>query len=174
MIPSATIKYIFNALASALSLNIIRADQAGDAPVYPYGTYKNLSVRPEAAHQNIKSSSGVNRTVFEFTDEVFSLSFIDKGRIDRVRDYADSALRWFKSVNGHDVLSASGVTAQLVGNQIQDRTTLIDSFYENKVGFDLRLLYMDSYEEAVGKIETVELTPTYDGVEGDPYEIPEE
>ena len=174
MIPNNTIKYVFSELSDAINLTIIRADQPGNAPAYPYATYKGISITNESAHQNIRSSSGVNMTVYEFTDEVYSFNVLDKNRVDRCREYCEDALHWFKSLDGRAVGSASGVTFQLINNQVQDRTSILDSDYESKLGFDVRFLYMNEYVEEVGQIEFVEITPTVDDVEGEPFTIPEE
>lgn len=174
MIPYITIKYIIQSLADELEIDIIRAEQPGDAPSYPYGVYKLTSIENESAHQNIRTASGTTVYIHEFSDEVVSLTFLDRNRIDRIRGYSENALQWFKSLSGRAACIASGVTVQLIDNQVQDRSTLIDSLYENRMGFDVRLQYINIYSEAVGKISTVEVTPTYNDIEGETYTITEE
>jgi hypothetical protein len=93
-------------------------------------------------------------TVCEFTDEVYSFNVLDKNRVDRCREYCENALHWFKSLDGRAIGSASGVTFQLINNQVQDRTYILDSDYENKLGFDVRFLYMNEYVEEVGKLSS--------------------
>lgn len=81
----SNIKAVMTALSTAISATVIRADQQGAAPVYPYGTWKTLSNQEEAAHSNIieRLSTGVLKT-YSANKNIISFNFIDANRVDRI------------------------------------------------------------------------------------------
>ena len=172
MIPFTNIKAIFAALSTHLATTIIRADQAGDAPAYPYGTYKITTDAVESAHQNYKTiTEGTNThdadiTTKEKTRLSVSISFLDKNKIDAANILANRALRWFKSDAGYAVCKTNLITVQLIKNDIQDRTALLDTAYENKWGFDVFMDYVDTITDTIEAMETIEFTPSPENVDG--------
>lgn len=172
MIPFTNIKTIFAALSTHLGVTIIRADQVGNAPAYPYGAYKITTDAVESAHQNyierkispIEHNVSVTRK--EKTRLSVSISFLDKNKIDVANTLANSALRWFKSDAGQALCKTNYIIVQLINNDIQDRTTLLDTAYENKWGFDVFMDYVDTIIESIEEMEIIEMTPSPEGVDG--------
>lgn len=170
MIPVANIKAIINALSTAIGITIIRSDDQGTHPDFSYATYKVISSREESAHRNYieVDESGTNNAAIirhEISREVVSLNFIDKGKVADIYIVAGLALQWFKSITGREVCKTNSISVQIISPQIEDRTVYLDTFFENKIGFDVRFDYSGSVTETIEAIETVSITPTIDSVE---------
>ena len=167
MIPFSKIKEIIKELSSAIGIKVIRADNPGHKPEYPYCTYKLISSQEESAHQNIRSvsASGNNAIIktYEKSEAVISFNFFDK-EISTIYTNATEALQWFKSIEGREICIGQEITVQVISPSIEDRTIYIESFYENRVGFDLRFDYTGSLEETIEAVETIVITPTIDEV----------
>lgn len=172
MVPDDNIKAIISALAAELDLVIIRNDQAGQHPPYPFATYKDIGESQESAYQDIREVvEGSGATFadikrYEKSEATISLNFVDKDRVDRIKDYATNALRWFKSNDGYDTAIANEITVQLLNTTIEDRTIFQEAFFENKIGFDIRFDYTgcDTTEDAEA-IGTVTIEVEMDDVE---------
>jgi hypothetical protein len=172
MIPFTNIKTIFSALSTHLGKTIIRADQVGAAPAYPYGSYKITTDNVESAHQNIiEINEGIDPTnanikTYGKTRLNVSITFYDKNKTDVANTLANNALQWLKSIAGRELCKANFIIVQLIKNNIQDRTALLDTFYENQWGFDVMMDYTDSVTETIEAIEIIKLTPYPENVAG--------
>jgi len=172
MIPASAIKNIIKELADYISITFIRDDQIGNVPAYPYMSYKMLSTNQESAHQdsinvseNSTDSTSADITRYEKVEEIISINFYDKNRVDRIYTYATQAIQWFKSVSGRQACKENYITVRLINTQIQDRSIFQEAFWENRIGFDLRFDYCNEYTQTIEAIETIEITPTIDGDE---------
>ncbi len=157
---------VITALSTAINETIIRSDQQGAAPVYPYGTWKLLSNKEEAAHSNIiaRLSTGVLKT-YSANKSVISLNFIDANRTDRILTLAQNALDWFKSVAGREAAQDNEIAVQILSLSIEDRTAYLDTVFENKYGFDVRFDYSGLYSETVGVVDELTIEQERDGVD---------
>ena len=168
MIPVSKIKEIIKELSSAIGIKVIRADNPGHKPEYPYCTYKLISSQEESAHQNIKvvTASGNNAIIktYEKSEAIISFNFFDKEDVSIIYTNATEALQWFKSVEGREICVGQEITVQIISPSIEDRTIYLESFYENRIGFDLRFDYTGSPEETIEAVETIVITPTIDEV----------
>jgi len=178
MIPIDKIKAVISALATNLGIIIIRADQSGTHPPYPFGVYKVISSNEDSAHQDIievvegSGSTYADIKRYEKSQAIVSLNFLDKDRIDRIITYATNALRYFKSYTGRQAAEAQEITVLILSPSIEDRTIYQEAFFENKIGFDLRFDYtgLDT-EEDVEAIGTLTIETERDGVSGDDLDI---
>jgi hypothetical protein len=172
VIPETTVKQIFNRLSEYIDVLIIRSDQRGQPPRYPFITYKNINMNNESAHQNYRlvEENSIDPTnsdvvLYEHSDETYSLNFMDKERVDRIKSYSAQVMQWFKSIDGIGFCKARGIVCQLIDNQVQDRTLFLDAYHESRYGFDVRFVYNGAYTQTIEAVEKIDVTPTIDGVE---------
>lgn len=178
MIPATNIRTVMSKLATEISSTIIRADQQGDIPPYPYGTYKEISSAEESAHQNIRietenpTASGVDIKTYEKSEATISINFQDKNRVDRIKTLATNALQWFKSIEGQEFCNTNLIVVQLINTQIQDRTVYQQAYFENKIGFDVRFDYSGNATQTIESIDEINIGVTRDGVTQEDITIP--
>jgi len=155
-------------LATAIVMTGVRSDQQISKQAYPYFSYKILSSDVEPAHQNNfrYEASGANaqRVFSEKTVDVISLNFMEKDAssiaVDSLREKATSALRWFKSIEGREFAAARGMSVQLLGTTVQDRTIYTDAYWETRLGFDIVVHGSVSTSEGVEGIDTIKINPS--------------
>lgn len=170
MIPVNDIKTIIAALAVDLDLTIIRSDQPGKHPAYPYASYKVTSEFTQAAHQDIRSvgenavdGTSVDNFSNELNQATISFTFLDKSRVDRISVFATNAIRYFKSIAGRELAKTKNITMMLLGTGIDDRTVFQEAFHENRLGFDVRFDQFALITETIEGITTLEIGVTIDG-----------
>ena len=178
MIPDTKTKAIISALATELGITIIRGDQQGEHPAYPFGTYKEIISNEESAHQYSKSISendddptSVDIATYNKSEVSISFNFLDKNRIDRIKTHAGNALKWFASIEGRKECYDNDITVQIINPAINDRTVYQETFFENKIGFDLRFDYSGSTTETIEAIELLNIEMTRDEVAKEDIEI---
>jgi hypothetical protein len=167
MIPAFRINAIVSGVGIAAGLNLSMADQGGHKPVYPYLSWKVISSQEEGAHQDVltfnhNNYQGVER--YEQSKQVLSLTCIGQD-IQDLWLRATAARQWFKSDACHTKAKMLDLTINVLSGQIEDRTLWLETFFENRLGFDVRLDYYGSATDAIEAIESIEITPTVDGVE---------
>jgi hypothetical protein len=178
MIPVANIKNIMSTLATELGITIIRGDQQGQHPAYPYATYKEIISNEESAHQYIKEveenaldPTSVDIKTYNKSEAMYSFNFLDKNRIDRIKQHATNALKWFNSIEGREYCVTQEIRVLIISPVIDDRTIYQQAFFENKIGFDLRFDYTGLETETIEAIEEINIGVTRDGVQQDDIEI---
>ena len=167
MIPAFRINAIVSGVGIATGLNLSMADQGGHKPAYPYLSWKVISSQEEGAHQDIldfdhTDYQGVER--YEQSKQVLSLTCIGQD-IQDLWLRATAARQWFKSDSCRSKSKSLGMTVNVLSCQIEDRTLWLETFFENRLGFDIRLNYYGSATDAIEAIEKIEITPTIDGEE---------
>jgi hypothetical protein len=171
MIPAINIKTVISKLSTEIGITIIRSDQAGEHPPYPFGTYKMITSNEESAFQDIRQviengddSTSVDIKTFEKSEGIMSFNFLDKSRTDRLYTIATNALRWFKSIEGREFIKNNDLTVQILDPIIEDRTIYQDAYFENRIGFDLRFDHSGLITETIEAIESMDIGVTRDGV----------
>lgn len=170
MIPLSTVREIFTQLSAYLSITVIRGQQRGAVPEYPVLSYISPIINTESPHQNsviieenIDDSTSADVIEYEKTDEVFSLTFLDKDRLDRIHTAANQAFQWFKSIAGREYGKARGVVFQMVSQSVENRSAFFEAYWENRLGFDIRFIYQGGYTQTIEAIENIVISPTRDG-----------
>lgn len=167
MIPFNDIQKIFNTITKSTGVNIIRADQDGQAPAYPYGAFKIISTPEENFHQNIivnvKSGQNTIKKYYAKQRTNISLNFVGK-KYDELLMKIQTVFDWFRKTDNIIYCKNLGHTPRLINTTIQDRTVYLDSMYEYKLGFDVRFDYIGLIEDTIELIDHIEILPKPDGV----------
>jgi|WetSurMetagenome_2_1015567.scaffolds.fasta_scaffold13809_3 hypothetical protein len=166
MIPASRINAVISGVGVASGLNLSLADQGGHKPAYPYLSWKVISSQEEGAHQDVLSFdhddyAGVER--YEQSKQVLSLTCISQD-IQDLWARATLARQWFKSDACRSVSRSLNIAVNVLGGQIEDRTLFLDTYFENRLGFDIRLDYYGTHTDAIEDIGRIEVTPTVDEV----------
>ncbi len=142
------VKDLIKSLAENIDLVVIRSEQGGKQPAYPYGVYK-VSGKNNGDYRSWKEIAILDPTKYkeEFSrleEFSISLSFMSLTSLDSLWLYADKAYDYLNVIS-RDRKQELGITVELL-NAISDRTTYLDPVYEYKVGFDFKI-------KGVGKLE---------------------
>jgi len=146
---------LFSGLSNHLGIKMIRSDQTGPAPAYPYGTGK--ATTPAAANKGTwqQHEDGIDRLMVR---SIWSLSFLSKDYDESVM-LATKAMEWITHT-GRVWLSDHGITVQSV-TDITNRDNILTMGYESKHGFDVVLyVYLEAENPSAttGYIETVQVS----------------
>ena len=151
------IKPIIEACAAYVNIPIIRSEQNGDAPKYPYAVYKVTEInrdKPQCGIIETKPKDGDDSKcviTFRGTCETpISLSFL----------HNDAHELWaliFKACDWWDDYSDElcedlGITAKRLSDP-QDRTVSLETAYEYRFGFDVKLSAYVTREREVDAID---------------------
>jgi hypothetical protein len=185
MIPWSDIKKIFADTSPILAavkavyptFKLIRANQPGDAPAYPFGTYMIMSDGNESPHQNVKENAVdgddetlINVTRYEKTKIRISLNFIDKNAVEKAYAIAEIFFRWFISTSGKEFCMTNNLVPILINPQIQDRTILTDDLtWETRWGFDVRFDTSTTTTEQIETVDEISITSEVDGENEETY-----
>ena len=147
---------LFTGLSEYLGIKMIRSDQTGPAPAYPYGTGK--ATTPAAANNGTwqQHDDGVSRLMVR---SIWSFSFLSADYDESVM-LATKAREWV-SHTGRVWLSDRGIVVQSV-TDITNRDNILTVEYESKHGFDVVLYVWDEAQnpaETSGIIEGAEFAP---------------
>ena len=147
---------LFTGLSEYLGITMIRSDQTGPAPAYPYGTGK--ATTPAAANNGTwqQHDDGVSRLMVR---SIWSFSFLSADYDESVM-LATKAREWV-SHTGRVWLSERGIVVQSV-TDIANRDNILTVEYESKHGFDVVLYVWDVAQnptETSGIIEGAEFAP---------------
>lgn len=173
MIPN--VRKVMNALEEFLKdespeLKIIRKNQAGEKPNYPFGAWGVLNKKTDrfTHHQNVEISDPTKVKTLHYGAEsiIISLSFYDVATnankpIDTVFELCDKALE-FLQLESEDVLSDMEVVILIDSQSVQDRTTYLDPAYEYQAGFDL---IIKSIRKAEKTVDAVDIEKTFQRIQ---------
>lgn len=121
---------IVSGIHSYLNIPIIRSNQIGKIPSYPYGSYTVLSIADKNGTYGIYDDE-YHREPMTHT---WSFSF-QSDDIDECIDTAINAKSWFDHV-GTVYLSDNNIIVQSIGS-VTNRDNLITLEYEHRAGFDV-------------------------------------
>lgn len=168
------VKSLIGFLAENIDLVVIRSEQGGKQPAYPYGVYK-VSGKNNGDYRSWKEIAILDPTKYkeEFSrleEFTISLSFVNvpfgsaqgTNLIDGLWTLADKAYDYLNVIS-RDRKQELGITVELL-NAISDRTVYLDPVYEYKVGFDFKI-------KGVGKLErtldAIDIDATVEGIVAD-------
>jgi hypothetical protein len=166
MIAYALIDDLFDAARTALNLTFIRANQTGKKPAYPYATYnilsqegENLAQRARTTEATANADNAIIKESEKFKVPV-SIAFYDK-EPDTIFTKAADLRKWLTSA-GKDFLFTHGMTLRFLSAVI-NQSALLDSYYECRVGFDIRLDKNVTNSVTIEAIRTVQINPDSGG-----------
>lgn len=172
MIPFENIKTILKGISDEIGIAFIRADQQGDHTTYPFFSYKILSSAEESTYQNIREvveniedDTNADVKTYHKSEATISITFLDKNRIDRIYNAAGAAFDYLKSIDCKQLAKENEITLQLISPVVEDRTIYQESFFENKIGFDIRMDYTGLYTQTIEGIEEITIEREIDGVD---------
>lgn len=141
---------LFSGLSEYLGIEIIRSDQTGPAPAYPYGTGK--ATTPAAANDGTwqEHEDGIDRLMVR---SIWSLSFLSDDYDESVM-LATKAREWITHT-GRVWLADRGITVQSA-TDITNRDNILTVEYERKHGFDVVLYVYDEAENPSATTGTIE------------------
>jgi len=170
MIDLEDVNKLFTTVGAAISyvpFVFIHADQEGQRPATPYGTYKIINEDIDSLHQN-------SRTWSPASSPPPYMMLVERGESSRatisiniVGDKATqlAALRlWCKNtLNYFRENKLDWAVALIISPQIQDRTIFLDPDYDYKFGFDIRLVTVEVHQLRVEEVRKVTIGQTVDG-----------
>lgn len=154
------IREFFKALSEQLGINFVRTEQSGDRPGHIFMSYKILSGNPEPAQCVIVKQKPLEsddtkllKTSTRETDLIVSLSFIGAEKdYSALWNYAESAFEWIDSESGMEAADIISIGVSAAG-PVQDRTVFLETEYEHKIGFDIRIKDKTSKTETVDAVD---------------------
>lgn len=138
------IRILMKALSDYLGIQVIRKNQDGPRPAYPYCAYGTLARSKDAANIRYpKPNSDQTKISTEYfiPEEVkISLSFYNANTdkpLDLLYELAKKSREWFEIHGKSEIENLKIVIDDF--SSIQDRTTQLDVVYEYQIGFDFRI-----------------------------------
>lgn len=148
-------KTIKGGLSKYLSCVVIRGNQTGEMPKYPYCSYNITSLANENKGTYGEWEDGVKRKPYIMTMSIT----VHSDDYSEAVNLVNKAHEWLNYV-GATYLSDNNVIVTSVGN-VTDRSNLISTEYEYTYGFDCSIWLYDEItteREEDGQIETAQIT----------------
>lgn len=150
------IKAIRDQLAIDLGLTVIRADQTGDIPALPYGTYKVIGDRKGFGRESSNYLDSPDALV-ETRDQTrnATISFTVYGTSnDNAYEVASQLRKWYEWRGSLflEEINVAAVSVEEVGN----RTIFLIDSYDEKWGFDVIIRYQESDSLEIDYFDKVE------------------
>jgi hypothetical protein len=166
MLEPAKIKTVMAALAAFLEITFVRADQNGNRPQAHFFSYKIIANGQQPAYRNSvmrEPVEGDDTKVLvkeeNLSKGTVSLTFFgDPSKYDTIMAIAQAAADWFDSEEGKSACISAGVLPIADEREVQDRTAILETGYESRLGFDVRFngrRVTSGTEDAVDISETI-------------------
>lgn len=133
-------KNIVEGLSQYLSLRVIRSNQTGEPPAYPYLSYTITIL--ESANNGTwgEYEDGIDRKP---VTQTWSIT-VQSDDVSEAMEYTMKAREWFEHV-GRKYLSDNDIIVQSVGS-IGNRDNMLTIEYEYRNGFDVVLWFLSEVE----------------------------
>lgn len=142
---------------------IIRAEQGGKEPAYPYGSYK-LTSKDNYDYKNRIEKVNPDPTKYSeeyFRKEGFNISFVLIGKdLSILYSIADNIYNYL-NILSKDFQRDNKIKIEVL-NSISDRSILIDPEYEYRIGFDFKI---HGTGILTNTIDAVDVTATINSIE---------
>ncbi len=142
-----------------LQCPLIRVDQTGDVPDYPYVTYTITSPRIAQSQHEIDVTTALGRTRTKTVEMVFSFTAYSE-KEDETMDLCMKLVEHFDRT-ARDDLRDIGIVVVNIGS-IDNRSVFLAEHYERRQGLDVRIRVIDRLFEPAGTgtgyIEQAEIT----------------
>lgn len=154
-----TVPGVYNWLTSQTARPVIYADQDGTSPELPFVTFKVLAeTRPGHAHQESVDANG-DMTITQPIEYTVSVNV-----------YGDDALaislcRSLERPTVQQALNVDDIAFVDVVSGPTDVAAVLGTGWEPRTNFDVRFRSLMSLTDAIGIIESVEITSGINGVE---------
>ncbi|EMO26206.1 hypothetical protein LEP1GSC170_1486 [Leptospira interrogans serovar Bataviae str. HAI135] len=158
---------LMSALSDYLGIQMIRKNQDGPRPPYPFGGYGVLVRNKDLINlrypQPIADDTKVSTLYVIPESAKISLSFYNANLTDPLQalyNLSASAREWLELI-GKPVTESIGIVADDFSS-IQDRTVYLDAVYEYQIGFDFRVR---GQREFAVIVDAVDLDVTYNAID---------
>lgn len=148
---------------------IIRKEQSGAKPPYPYGAYKLLSESSKGFDTRYQKENDdptkITDTYSRENISTVSLSFYtnenSQDAYKKLHTITEHAINYLGILCKDDIASLN-VVLNLFNFTVQDRTTYIDPVYEYQLGFDFTIRERKAIDKVV---DAIDMVATIAGVE---------
>lgn len=149
---------------------IVRKEQSGRKPIYPYAGYKitSLNGQPYINQGQIENLDPTKVTYHHTKEEtaIVSLSFYtlekpDQPSIDKIYVLANKAIEYLQLI-GKDQIRDLQLVVELFDTTVQDRTLYLDTVYEYQIGFDFKVRGLKVFDQ---ELDAVDVGGTIAGIE---------
>lgn len=159
-----SLKTIITAFAAGIETTVIRSEQKGNKPAYPYVAYKVTDILKEKAHLAVietKPKEGDStKCIISYKgqcDLPISLTFVHRDA-SKIRQIVWKACDWWDDLAA-DVCEPLGITANRISDP-QDRTVQLETDWEYKFGFDVKLSAIVARDREVDTIDVESILKT--------------
>ncbi|EMF82230.1 hypothetical protein LEP1GSC188_3408 [Leptospira weilii serovar Topaz str. LT2116] len=163
----SVLRKLMRALDTHLETLVIRKNQDGPRPDYPYCAYGVLVRKKDAANLRYpkpnEDPTKISMGHFIPEEVKVSLSFYNanaENPLDVLYELSTKAREWLE-IHGKDAIEKIGVVIDDFST-LQDRTTLLDVVYEYQLGFDFRIR---GFREAELVLDAVDLESTFNSID---------
>jgi hypothetical protein len=163
-IDKAKIEIVLLAMAAAIEIEGWRSEQDFDKPTLPYFTYKIIFDRPDQKDQEIRvKEDTVDETIYPETihrygNATVSLNFFGND-YDGLRSKADAAREFLEETP----LWEENNLADQYYTDVQDRSIFLETKWEHRFGFDVKVEYLNSKSIETDSIDIEATLPTMQG-----------
>ena len=159
-----SLKTIISAFAAGIDTAVIRSEQKGDKLTYPYTTYKVSDILKEKAHLAVietKPKEGDStKCIISYKgqcDLPVSLTFVHSDA-RKLWQIVWKACDWWDDFAA-DVCEPLGITVSRISDP-QDRTVQLETDWEYKFGFDVKLSSIIEREREVDTVDVESILKT--------------
>lgn len=164
------VKEIMSLVAKKLAIPFIREQQDVPKPPYPYFSYfithtdgsRYSKVKDIPNNDPIKITQKFNKRKYA----VVSLSFLSRADVNKknnalaeINELAEKAKDYLE-LESLDFKNFGIV--KVIDQKITDRTSIIESYYENKVGFDIEV---HSTRQFTREVDAIDLESTFKAIQ---------
>ncbi|MCM0627415.1 hypothetical protein M5J14_23325 [Lysinibacillus sp. OL1_EC] len=150
------VKLIRKQLAADTTLTVIRADQTGDIPKFPYATYKVIGDRKGIGQEDVShvnKSDALSETRIQERNATISFNTYGTSH-DNAYEVATQLRKWFEWRGSLYLDEINVVIVNLT--DVTNRTTFLLDSYDEKWGFDVIIRYLDIDEHDIDYFDKVE------------------
>ena len=161
MIDKSKIEIVLLAMSVAAGIEGWRSEQGFDKPALPFFTYKIIFDKPDQKDQEMRVEEPIvdqaiyPETIHRFGDATVSLGFFGND-YDALRAKANACREFLEETP----LWAENNLSDQEYSDIQDRSTFLETDWEYRLGFDVKIQYLNSKAKSTPAIDIDATLPT--------------